>query len=145
MAWIAVAIGTSALGAIMQERNAEAQRAAQKRQMLANAEQIRYSPWTGAKVNVEGPSAADPTGAALGGALQGGLAGAMMGAQFQKLSPKDATPTPTPAPTADAGAQKPGVNMALASNASYAPPDDTQDPYDTWGGMKKPNKREIKF
>lgn len=87
MAWVTVAAigGSALLGAYMQNRQAKAQQEAQKKSMLANAEQIQYSPWTRAQVQTQGPSSADPMGAAAGGALQGGLTGTLMASQFSKM------------------------------------------------------------
>lgn len=62
----------------------------ERENMLANAEQIRYSPWTGLKSNIQGASGNSPLLAAGGGALGGGLQGVqiaqgMQGGQSQAL------------------------------------------------------------
>jgi len=53
--------------------------------MLANAEQMRYSPWSGMQASfMPGQSLPSAGSAALGAGIQGGLQGAMMGQQFSK-------------------------------------------------------------
>lgn len=72
---LVVMAGMAAMGAIQAKQKQEAE----KQQMLANAEQIRYSPWTGMKSNVKGPSGGNSQ---MMGAAQGALGGYMMGQQF---------------------------------------------------------------
>lgn len=52
--------------------------------MMANAAQMRYSPWTGMKPAMMPAQAGSPVIAGLGGALSGGVSGYLMGQQAQK-------------------------------------------------------------
>lgn len=83
MSWmIAATLGGAALGAYQNKTAADAAQKQQKAQMIGNAAQIQYSPWTHAAVQMQGNNAADPNSAMIEGGLQGGLTGAMMGKQF---------------------------------------------------------------
>ncbi len=95
MSWIIT--GTVGAGLLMGTLNGEQQRQQQKQQMLANAAQIQYSPWTGMKSNVQGYGNTPSVGMS---ALQGGVMGGMMGSQFGKP-----TNTQTPPPSGQAQLQ----------------------------------------
>jgi hypothetical protein len=113
MSWIMV--GVAGASALMSHQQAKEKQAQEKANMLANAEQIRYSPWTGMKTDIKGATAGSPMAAAA----QGGLSGAMMGQQFSKgFGAK-----PAPAPTG-----------ADAPNGGYSAPTDgvAKDPYDEY-------------
>lgn len=86
MAWFAVPAVTAALGAYSSGRQASAQQDAEKRNMLANAEALRYSPWTGMNPGMQKSSGVDAGGAALTGGLGGALSGAQFMNQFQAPS-----------------------------------------------------------
>lgn len=75
MSWVAVAVGGSALLSYAGAKDKQQQ---EKAGMLANAEQIRNSPWTGMAANVHTASAQNPVLAGLGGGLQGGVTAATL-------------------------------------------------------------------
>jgi hypothetical protein len=79
-----IPLAMAAFGAM----DANAKRDDQRRQIKANAEAMKYSPWTGMKpemMSMSGPSE-------LGGAAQGALSGAMMMDQFKGDSKPAAPP-----------------------------------------------------
>ncbi|MFN9972340.1 MAG: hypothetical protein ACK58T_20865 [Phycisphaerae bacterium] len=76
---------------LMGAQQAKQKQKAEQAGMIANAEQIRYSPWTGMNANIQGPSGANDPGAA---ALQGALGGAMQGMQINSAMAKPAPATP---------------------------------------------------
>lgn len=79
---------------------AKRDQATQQANMLANAEQMRYSPWSGMQAQfMPGQSLENPGSAALGAGLQGGLKGAMFGQQFSKGTPSPAAEESTPLQT----------------------------------------------
>jgi hypothetical protein len=85
MSWVAVAVGGTALGALTSYSQAKQQERQNKANMLAQAAQDRYSPWTGAAIQTGGANSPNVAAQTLGGALGGGMTGAMMGSQFKKL------------------------------------------------------------
>lgn len=68
----------SALGAGTGLLNQKAQKEKDYRDMMANAEMMRYSPWTMMKTGYMGATAPST----IGSLLQGGVAGAMQGQKF---------------------------------------------------------------
>lgn len=80
-------LGGAALGAIQGERQANRVASINR----ANAEQTRYSPWTGM-----GAGKIQSTGGGwFDGALQGGTAGMMLGQQFDNANQNFETGKPT--------------------------------------------------
>ncbi len=79
MSWIAAGIGAGVVTSLL--KNTQDQQN-QKAQMQANAAQIKYSPWTHAAVQVQGPSTNSTLGSIASGGMQGGLTGALMGQQL---------------------------------------------------------------
>jgi hypothetical protein len=84
-------IGAVAMGGLGLIQGQQKQKA-DKNAALANAEVMRYSPWTGMKADMKQVDG----GQALMGAAQGALGGAMQGANFSKAAPS-APMTPPPA------------------------------------------------
>ena len=74
MSWVAVGVagGTALLG----HMNAQQQQKQKQQEMMANAEQIRQSPWTGIKAGIIGGGGTPDPGIA---AAQGALGGYMQG------------------------------------------------------------------
>ena len=103
MAWM-IPVAMAGMGAM----DAADKRNQQRSQMKANAEAMKYSPWTGMKPEMMGMSGPSE----MGGAMQGGLSGAMMMDQFNK---PDAAKAPAP-----------GAETA-AMNSTMSP----------WGSMQK--------
>lgn len=84
MSWIATSV-LAGVGAGKGLLDAQNQRQQKKAELMANATQIQYSPWTGMKADVQGMGELQSgASAALGGALQGGLSGHMMASQFKR-------------------------------------------------------------
>lgn len=86
MSWVAVGIGGAGLVTSVMGANQKAKQ--EKAGMLANAEAMKYSPWTGMNTQMQTAQSEDP---ALAG-LKGGLAGAMTGATFGQQFAKAPTP-----------------------------------------------------
>lgn len=86
MSWIAVGIGvgTAALGAYTKNEQNKAQARAQKANLEANAEMMRYSPWSGMKTGLMTQEATPGMSDAIGSGLQSGLKGYQFGKQFDK-------------------------------------------------------------
>lgn len=61
---------------------ARAQQEAQYQNMMANAAQMRYSPWTGMKTDMMQAKGYTPEADALAAGLSGGFKGAMFGKEF---------------------------------------------------------------
>lgn len=118
MSWVAV--GVAGASALMGASQAKQKQKAEQAGMIANAEQIRYSPWTGMNASIQGPSGAnDPTAAGL----QGALGGAMMGQQFKKAgAEKPAAPEPEQ-PAADLSSPSSmGMSDSMISQSSAFQP-----------------------
>lgn len=109
MSWVAVGMGTAS--ALMGANQAKQKQKTEQASMIANAEQIRYSPWTGMNASIQGPSGANDPGAA---ALQGAVGGAMMGQQFKGMG---AGMTSTPDASSMA---KPAADMSSPSSMGMA-------------------------
>lgn len=76
MSWVAAGVaGASLVTGMMGAKQKEKQ---DKAGMMANAEAMRYSPWTHMNTQMQAPTAEDP---GLAG-LKAGLGGAMAGSQF---------------------------------------------------------------
>ena len=85
MPWAAaIPIAMAAIGAIQAKRKADAEQNADRRNAMANASMMEYSPWTGMNPGLHQASGHDAGGAALGGAAQGAASGMMFGQQFNK-------------------------------------------------------------
>lgn len=93
MSWVAVGVGvgTAALGAYQQNEQQKAAAKADKAQMMANATNLEYSPWTGFKGGVQGPQDTGSQADVIGAGLQSGMKGALFGKQFQGGSQQPAT------------------------------------------------------
>jgi hypothetical protein len=59
----------------MQGRQAKRQQEQERAAMMANAEAMRQSPWTGMQTSMINPTAPNRSDAALGGALSGAVSG----------------------------------------------------------------------
>lgn len=102
-------LALSAGGAVLGYENQKYKQEQQKQNMLANAEALRYSPWT--RMN-PGMMKAD-VGSPMMGIAQGALSGAMMGSQFGGAAP-------TAAPVA-AAAASPTPDSSLEAGGGFAP------------------------
>lgn len=80
-------LALAAGGALKGYLDAQAQRKAEQRNMMANATAIEMSPWTGMNPGIMAAGARNPLGQVLGGAVQGGTLGAMFGQQFGAKPP----------------------------------------------------------
>lgn len=81
-----------AAGSMLQaEGQQRQQRKAQEADLMANAANIEYSPWTGMQAQMKGPQAIGGTGDIIGAGIQGG----MMGAMFNAQNPTKTDPTGT--------------------------------------------------
>ncbi len=103
------------IGALSSMKQNDDQRKNEANAMEANAEAIRYSPWTGMKPGMM----SSQVGSGLAAGLQGGLGGAMFGSQFGKGTPK-----PTVAPV-----QNPSPMASLGGGRQMSP----------WAGLYKPS------
>lgn len=88
MSWVAVGVGGAT--ALMSYAQAKDRQKQERANMLANAEQIRYSPWTKLKAEIQGAQAQNPVMAGLGGALQGGIGGYSMKQGMNKVDQENA-------------------------------------------------------
>lgn len=104
------ALALGGAGVLVGDQNAEFKRKQQQDNMLANAEAIRYSPWTGMKPGMMKADVDSP----FMNMMQGGLTGAMMGSQFGKVAP--VAPGVTPAVAAAAT-----PDSALEAGGGFAP------------------------
>jgi type II secretory pathway pseudopilin PulG len=122
MSWITVAAvgGSALLGAYTSSQTAKAQKEAKRSEMLANAAQMQYAPWTGAKIQTLGWGDANRSGTAdaINGGLQGGLTGAMMASQF-KGPPQQAQPEKAYDGKAMAGGNSPWEDMQRSKPNMY--------------------------
>jgi hypothetical protein len=114
MSWIGAAIGAGTLLSVL---NNQQKSANEKAAMLANAEQIRYSPWTKAAVSTQGPTANSTLGAIANGGLQGGMTALLMKKQLGQNPQQAAVVAP------QAGA--PNYNGTLISD----------DPMNAWAAL----------
>lgn len=108
MSWVAVSL--AGVGAGASYLNNKAKQKQESANMMANAEAMRYSPWTGMKPQMMGRS----TGSDTASIMQGGLQGAMFGSQFH------GRPAPTPnsdAVTADLASQQKLAQVPVGSSA----------------------------
>jgi hypothetical protein len=134
---LALAGGSALLSAMQASNKAKQDAATQRSNMLANAEQMRYSPWSGMSASfMPGQALESPGGAALGAGLQGGLQGAMFGQQFAKgmASPKVGAPEGMP----DAGEldlQNQLLQRGQYSGRSMMSPGNTKPFFGAWSGM----------
>lgn len=118
-------------GALLGMENQKYKVAQQKDNMLANAEALRYSPWT--HMN-PGMMKAD-TNSPLMAAAQGGLTGAMMGSQFGGGA---ATPEAKPDAIMAAGASDVNQNPGLGNPSEMVPAKNYANPLpgqNSWAGM----------
>jgi hypothetical protein len=104
MSWVAV--GVAAVGATSSYMNNKAKQKHEEDAMKANAEAMRYSPWTGMKPQMMGKT----SGSDIAAIMQGGVGGAMMGSQFRGAGGGSGETPVTP----DAGGNSPlgGNEMA---------------------------------
>lgn len=93
MPWIPIAMAAGS--ALMGAQKAKQEREAQRSNMMANAEQMRYSPWSGMSASfMPGQALESPLGAAIGGGMQGAVQGMQFGKQFGKSTPDVDTKEP---------------------------------------------------
>lgn len=103
MSWIAV--GVAAVGATSSYMNNQQKKKQETAQMQANAESMRYSPWTGNKPQMMGRS----TGSDMGAIVGGGMQGAMIGSQLSKMG---GTPAPGDSGVGSQMSQQPQLQPA---------------------------------
>jgi hypothetical protein len=70
-------------------QQAKSKQKAEQANMMANAEAMKYSPWTGMNPGMMQASGGSPALAGLSGGLQGAVSGAGLGQQFSKTTPID--------------------------------------------------------
>jgi len=103
--WVAGGMAAvSTLSSLDQQKQANNN---QRAEMLANAEAIKYSPWTKMQTSMKGPQSTGSTGDAIGAGIQGGMQGAMFG---QKMGGPPAQTGPTMA------------DLDIAEGKAYGPP-----------------------
>lgn len=111
MSWVVAGVAAASLAANVM--NSNEQRQQRKSEMLANAAQQQYSPWTGMKSGMVGYSG---TPTQTGSAAQGALAGAMQGMAIKKAI--NSTPSQ---PTTELPKTQ-GTGQGQAANGNpYAP------------------------
>lgn len=88
MSWIVVGVAGASL--LASQMNNSQMREDKKKEMMANADAMQNSPWTGMQTQVMGQSGQGSVGAGV----QGAAAGAMMGSQFKKAFADDAAKKP---------------------------------------------------
>jgi hypothetical protein len=129
---IAMAALQGGMGYLQAKDRAKKEKAA----MLANAEQIRQSPWTGMASQVQGPSAGDPALAGVGGALSGGLSGYMMGKSMQATDAANAAAAKPDA--AAAAGQSPYSSGSFEDAQNKMMEDQLFKKQNPWGAMGQP-------
>lgn len=103
---------SSAIGGGTGILNQKAAKEKDFRDQIANAEMMRYSPWTGMNVGYRGATAPS----AISAGLQGGVAGAMQGQKFGEFF--KGSPSSPVAPEAE---QNPWMRLGrqYATNSGY--------------------------
>lgn len=111
---MAITLGLGALGLGAGVANSQAQQAQRKRDMMANAAAIQYSPWTGMNPGMMAGTPDNTLGAAIGGASEGAVTGLLLGRGTKKPGVKD--PFDSTGQTAQPLGQGQTYDMTNASN-----------------------------